>query len=397
MDVKFGFTKGKLEDLPLPAPGQRVTYHDEYQHNLSLRVSGRNKIFYVRRKINGVSERIQLGRFPDLSVEMARKKAASFLTEMATGNHPKQAARKLKAEPTIGQLHDLYMEGHARQRCVRFYDMQKDFERYVEDWRNRKFSQVTRSDVQKKVARVNQEHGPSAANHMIILMRASTNWNLRNETISGENPWTFAKMYKIQSRERFLRPEELVRFFAALKKMPDRTMRDYILISLYTGARRANVLAMRWDQIDMNLGIWRIPLTKNKESHVVPLTASAMAILIEREQTSESEWVFPGSKDPTKHVVEPKKHWAQLLKAAAIEDLRIHDLRRTLASWMAMGNQSLPIIAKALGHKTVAATQIYSRLMADPVRQAMESAQADMVTAVKAIEAKNKKGSRKAR
>jgi integrase len=60
---------------------------------------------------------------------------------------------------------------------------------------------------------------------------------------------------------------------------------------------------------------------------------------------------------------------------AKIEDLRLHDLRRTLASYMAMDNQSLQIIGKALGHKSVASTQIYSRLMNDPVRKAMESAQ----------------------
>ena len=97
--MKFGFTKGELENLPLPAPGEWVTCHDEYQHNLSLRVSARNKIFYFRRKINGISERIQLGRFSDLSEEKTRKKAASFLPEMATCNRLKDATHKLKDEP----------------------------------------------------------------------------------------------------------------------------------------------------------------------------------------------------------------------------------------------------------------------------------------------------------
>ena len=70
-----------------------------------------------------------------------------------------------------------------------------------------------------------------------------------------------------------------------------------------------------------------------------------------------------------------KRPWYKLLKDAKIKDLRLHDLRRTLASYMAMDNQSLQIIGKALGHKSVASTQIYSRLMNDPVRKAMESAQ----------------------
>jgi integrase len=66
---------------------------------------------------------------------------------------------------------------------------------------------------------------------------------------------------------------------------------------------------------------------------------------------------------------------------AGISDLRMHDLRRTLASYMAIDNQSLSIIAKALGHKSTVSTQIYSRLTNDPVRQAMEQAQERMFVA----------------
>jgi integrase len=386
MDKRINFTKKKIEELPIPASGERAVYHDEHQPNLIVRVSpsGR-KVFYVRRKMHAISERISIGRFPEVSVEQARKKAASILAEIAAGSNPKDATRKLKAEPTIGELFDLYMVGHAQQRCVRVADMRKDFERYINDWKNRKFSQLKRADVQARINALFEKHGPGPANHILILLRALINWNLRNETITGDNPCASIRQYKIQARERFLTPDELVKFFAALRKVSDQTIHDYVLISLYTGARRSNVLAMRWDQIDFNLAIWRIPLTKNKDSHVVPLTVAALEILAARSEVKESPWVFPG-KDPASHLVEPKRPWYKLLEMAEIQDLRIHDLRRTLASYMAMGNQSLPIIAKALGHKSIAATQIYSRLMADPVRRAMETAQADMTAAMKALE-----------
>jgi integrase len=68
------------------------------------------------------------------------------------------------------------------------------------------------------------------------------------------------------------------------------------------------------------------------------------------------------------------------LDKCKIENLRLHDLRRTLGSYMAMNNQSLQIIGKVLGHKSPAATQIYSRLAFDPIRQAMENAQASMAS-----------------
>ncbi len=150
-------------------------------------------------------------------------------------------------------------------------------------------------------------------------------------------------------------------------------MRDYFEISLYTGARKSNVLAMRWEDVDLDLAIWRIPITKNKDSHLVPLTGPAVAILRRRAETKKTDWVFPGWKKES-HLVEPKRVWYKLLDDAGIEDLRMHDLRRTLASYMAITNHSLPIIAKALGHKSAQATQIYSRLTQDPVRNAMDLA-----------------------
>lgn len=384
---RLSFTKSRIEKLLPPGQG-RVVYHDEQQRNLILRVSSNgSKVFYVRRKVKSISERVQIGRFPELSVEQARKMAASILNDIAIGNNPKEVARKQKGEPTLGELHQLYMEGHARQQCVRLHDMQKDFERYVGDWSDKKYTQIRRIEVQARVNHVRDKNGPGAANHLIILMRAVFNWHLRNETITGDNPWAGIKQYKIQSRERFLRPEELVRFFDALALVNDQTIHDYVLISLYTGARRANVLAMRWDQIDFDLAIWRIPLTKNKESHFVPLTDAAIAVLSERKGETTSQWVFPG-KNPENHLVEPKRAWYSLLKKADIEDLRIHDLRRTLASYMAINNHNLPIIAKTLGHKSIAATQIYAKLVSDPVRQAMESAQSNMHSILKSRSAK---------
>lgn len=251
--------------------------------------------------------------------------------------------------------------------------MEKDFVRYVADWRDRKWSSIKRADVQNRVNHVRQYNGPAAANHIIILMKAMTSWNIRNGYIEGDNPWLPIKQLKIQSRERFLRPHEMANFFAALKKVPDETMRDYFEISLYTGARKSNVLAMRWEDVDLELAIWRIPMTKNKESHLVPLTQPAVEILRRRSESGKTDWVFPGRVKDC-HLVEPKRVWYKLIKDAGVEDLRVHDLRRTLASYMAITNHSLPIIARALGHKSTKATQIYSRLTQDPVRNAMDLA-----------------------
>jgi integrase len=72
--------------------------------------------------------------------------------------------------------------------------------------------------------------------------------------------------------------------------------------------------------------------------------------------------------------MEPKTAWKRILTRAGIQDLRIHDLRRTLGSWQAATGASLPIIGKSLGHKSLGATQIYARLNLDPVRESLNKA-----------------------
>ena len=209
-------------------------------------------------------------------------------------------------------------------------------------------------------------------------LRALFSWGIKYGYFSGANPCTGITKFKTRSRERFIRPDEFEKFLETLKNETNIDFRDYVYLSLFTGARQANVLSMRWDQIDFDLNLWYIPITKNKESQTLPLTELAKRLLEDRyERRKSDEWVFP-SVSACGHVVEPKAGWRKFLKDAGLKDLRMHDLRRTLGSYMAMNNQSLQIIGKVLGHKSATATQIYSRLSSDPLKQAMEAAQASM-------------------
>ena len=196
---------------------------------------------------------------------------------------------------------------------------------------------------------------------------------------AGDNPAKGIERFKEKSRERFIQKNELPRFFEALAVEPNTIARDCILLCLLTGARRSNVQAMRWKELELDKGIWVIPDTKSGEKLTVPLVPMAIEILRGRED-SESEWVFPGP-GRTGHLVELKNVWARIIRVAELEDLRLHDLRRTLGSWQAITGASLAVIGKSLGHKNVSTTAIYSRLNEDPVREAMEHAVEAMLSA----------------
>lgn len=141
---------------------------------------------------------------------------------------------------------------------------------------------------------------------------------------------------------------------------------------------------MTWQDINLNTATWTIP-GKNAKAHrpiVVPLAGPALQILQERKRHMQSDpWVFPGT-GATGHIVEPKSAWKRLLQRSGLEDLRLHDLRHSLASWQASMGVSLAIVGKALGHQTTATTARYAHLASDPVRQAMEQAAAAMMGGV---------------
>ena len=109
--------------------------------------------------------------------------------------------------------------------------------------------------------------------------------------LPSENPATGIRKFKEKARDRFLQPHEMPVFFEALDNEPNIIARDYILLSLLTGARKANVMAMRWEEIDFDRTQWRIPETKNGEPLIVPLSQQAVSILTTRKKTIKGQWV----------------------------------------------------------------------------------------------------------
>jgi integrase len=196
----------------------------------------------------------------------------------------------------------------------------------------------------------------------------------------GENPAHGIAKFSEQSRDRFLQSDELPRFFKAVAEEENKTIRDYILMSLLTGARRSNVLAMRWHDINFERAEWRIEVTKNGAPQTITLSPEAIEVLLNRRPSDKAEYVFSGS-GKSGHLEEPKKGWKRILESAGIEDLRIHDLRRTLGSWQAKTGASLAIIGKSLNHKNQSTTAIYARLDLDPVRDSVNTATHAMMVA----------------
>jgi integrase len=252
------------------------------------------------------------------------------------------------------------------------------------------------------------------------------------------NPAATIRKFRTHSRDRFIQSDELPRFFQSVMEEPSIDVRDYILLSLLTGARKSNVLTMRWKDVNLDLAVWRMPDTKNGDALSVPLMPEAVDILRHRKPKKAEEFVFPGT-GANGHLQGTKRGWRRILdrdeltqlakrinasggeftwpleriktdkgdkrlkqetmgealmraRQAALEmevdttgtrldNLRVHDMRRTLGSWQAATGASLVIIGKSLGHRDLSSTTIYSRLNLDPVRDSMQTATRAMFAA----------------
>jgi integrase len=186
-------------------------------------------------------------------------------------------------------------------------------------------------------------------------------------------------LYPEKSRRRFLQADEMVRFEAALKTEPSQDLKDFLALSMATGARKSDVLSMRWQDIQWERKNWCVPFPKNAESYNASLEDAEIAILERRrkEVPDSSPWVFPG-RAKSGHMENVRKPWLAFRKRANIHDIKIHDLRRTVGSWQAIAGESLQKIGQSLGHKSPRSTQVYAHLVDEAVRESKAAGAAKM-------------------
>jgi integrase len=375
--TEINFTKTTLLELPIPSKG-KIKYHDTKEKGLSLYITQTgHKSFYIKKRIKGQSKEIVLGHFPDMTVELARKAVQKIKGQIAEGKNPCEEKEKAASEKTFGEAFELFIERYARieKKGKQVKEDERQVNKFLQRWFMRPLSSITKGEVQELHDRIGRENRKYESNRLLERIRAIYN-KMIDWGWEGTNPAAKIQKFKEQKRDRFILHDELPKFMEALEVEPNKDMRDFFLMCLYTGARCGNVMSMRWEDIDFSINEWRIPDTKNGEPVRIPLIGETLEILDDRSwlKGSSIPWVFPSNDSKSGHLAQPKAAWKRILDRAGLKNLRIHDLRRTLASYQAIAGTSLLIIGKSLGHKSPQSTAIYARLSNDPVRASMESA-----------------------
>jgi len=373
-------TDNLLRRLPTPARGNKVTYDDAVK-GFGCRVTaagGRAFILNYRRKLDGRERRYTIGSFPDWGTTAAREEAKRLKRAIDGGADPVGEQEENRAAATVADL------------CARF---ERDYLPRNRPSTQRVYRQQIQTDIlpalgRMKVAAVS--HADIDGFHHRLSARAPTHANRTLAVLSrmfnlaarwgwrSDNPCKGVERNQENKRHRYLTGAELTRLSAALAKLEDVSAANAVRLLLLTGARRGELLAAKWTDIDLEAGVWTKPASTTKQAalHRVPLSAAAVQLLTEMraQADDDAEWIFPARGDG--HRPHINGAWIELRKATGISDARLHDLRHTFASTLASAGLSLPVIGALLGHSTPTTTHRYSHLFDDPLRAATERASA---------------------
>jgi integrase len=348
-------TKSFVEKATIPTNKDQIFYRDKELKGFALRVtSAGTKSFVVEKIVGNKVKRITLGKYSDaLSVEKARKMAQVMIGQIVDGVDPIAEKRAKKMyQTTLNEVMQDYLHTRKGLKSKTLYDYQRVIKIAFASWKDKPITTITKDKVEKHHTKLGQEHGEAYANLAMRVLRALFNFaagkyeDSQGKSLILDNPVKRLSQtrawYRVERRQTFIKAHELVSWYAGIQKLENETLRDYLLLIVFTGLRRQEAAKLRWNQIDFKAKTLRITDTKNHEAHTLPLSDYLYDLLHSRYQIKTSDFVFTGS-GASGHIIEPRKQVARVISFSGIR-FTVHDLRRTFITIA----ESLDIPAYAL-------------------------------------------------
>lgn len=370
-------TKRVIDNLTYTGDGnERCVIWDDSLPGFGLRIypTGR-KAFVLSYRVQGRKRLLTLGMYGVLTLEQARDKARQEMASVIGGADPLEDRQRAAQGETIKELCTSYIERHAKAHKKTWQQDEKRINRRIlPKWGNRRTASVTRADVAKLHSEIGDEGHPYEANRVVELLAKMFDlarlWGFLSD--DQRNPAHGIEAYREQKRDRWVTPEELPRLAEAIDAEPNPYIRAALWLYMLTGARKSELLRACWDDVNWQRAELRLPDTKAGRVHYIPLTAPAQTLLRDLPPLEGNPHIFPG-REQGAPLVNIEKAWRRVRTAAGVEDVRLHDLRRTVGSWLAQAGNTLHLIGRVLNHSNASTTAVYARFGEDHVRAALES------------------------
>lgn len=347
---------------------------DEELTRFGVRVypSGK-KSFVIRYRHNRALKLMTVGKHGLLTLVQARDRAKRDLSMLLDGEDPKaktEAARKATlfkdfAEDYITREVMPYHKGWKQEVSRIRVHLVKHFGNYP-------VVSITHDQVTSVHLEIGKTHQASANRCIKILSSMLTKAEKWGVVPTGTpNPAKGISFYREVARERYVSVAELPALIEAIEQ-ESIYARSAFWLYLLTGFRKSELLTATWSQVDFENRQFILPDSKGGRPHYLPLTVEAMAVIEGIPRLLGNPHIFPGMKEGA-HLVDLKKPWERIRTRAGLEDVHIHDLRHTIASWLVQGGNSLYLVSKVLNHKDLRTTERYARFAQDNLRDALEA------------------------
>ncbi len=368
-------TKSRIDSFAYEGDGMsRDVRWDDAVSGLGLRVypSGK-KAFVLSYRVKGQKRLLTLGQFGPLTLDKARDTALKQKAQVIDGKDPLEQRKATATAKTVAELCRTYLVRYAVHKRSAGEDKRRIEQHILPLWGARKVEALRRSEIADAHHKVGEDR-PYEANRRLALLRRMLNlarqWGFVDE--GWPNPAVGIPMHPEVARDRWATPEELPRIAKAIDEEANVYVRSALWLYLLTGMRKGELLGAKWTDIDWDRKELRLGETKAGRVHYVPLSPPAVAIIQAIPRQELNPHVFAGARKG-KHLVNIDISWCRVRERAAVPDLRLHDLRRTVGSWLAQAGNDLHLIGKVLNHSNLSTTQIYARFSEDVVHKALDA------------------------
>lgn len=420
--MKDRISKRTVDALPVPDTGELRLWDTETagfcvrSYAKTAKCPKGRKVYAIKYRVNGRQRWFTVGEHGTFTPDQAREKAELVARRAGDGIDLQAERVEARQGMDVAELVALYLKlgpkDKPSKRASSWSTDKGNLEHHVLPILG-KFAAmaVTKSDtnslraaiVAGKTAKTVKTKargkavvtgGEGSANRVMAVGKAMYSWAIEHGHLKGENPFGKLKQSATSGSERFLSDGEAATLFEVLDRLEaagelNAKYASIFKLLLLTGARRNEIAALRWSEVDLQREVLTLPPIRTKAGATtgdrrITLNSLALEILGAQPHGAKAIYVFPASKGQSGFTTGAPKAWREKVQPAAqLAGVRLHDLRHSFASFALADGASLAIIQKALGHSKARSTERYAHLTFDPVKTVSEGVAARLRPKIK--------------
>jgi len=373
-------TERTIAKLHAPtASGKQELWWDAELRGFGVLLSGisNGRSYIAQRDLpGGKTRRVTIAAVNEMPLAKAKDAARELLVDMRRGIDPKR-----KHAGTLQETLDAYLKANKEIR-PRTRELYASLVRlHLAPWQDRALASITPADVAAmhrdiaaKIAKRGMHSGHKIANDAMCLFRLLYNFAARRDDELPRNPVRLRgnEWHEVTPKRNPIEPEKLRAWYKAVIELPDMG-RDYLLLLLFTGFRRREAAALRWDEIDFGQRIIRLPAHRAKAGRPLDLPMSDVVrdLLVARRALGNATYIFPSYS--RKGHIQTARPWTDMVTEATGIEFSLHDLRRTFVTVAESADISVHSLKALVNHSLGSGTtESYIKMTAERLREPVQ-------------------------